>query len=338
MKINELKNFVKEKCNEVKINDYSKSILLNVKGNEVNNVATYNKSKKYLRPLVACCSAIVLSFASFATINFIDNLPSKNYIEEVSKAKELLSYEVSALGNIMSSNSLSSIKRQKLVDYSVSDANDYADEIHSYLVTGEMLFNKDNFSAVHEENDNPLYSYQHKLVVTYDYEGGHSSNYTMYFDEHKKFESEKDIDEVSTTLDGIMIVNEIEYIVKGEKIVDEDNYETTLKIYTTEDSYIEISQETEINENEYKYEFVEDGKTVKEITLDLDKSILSKKMDIIINEDYKEKVYSFDYKEDYISCEYTDIINEVEFNINIQIYEKFYLYVFSNEIKIIKEK
>ena len=42
MKINELKNFVKEKCNEVKINDYSKSILLNVKGNEVNNVATCN--------------------------------------------------------------------------------------------------------------------------------------------------------------------------------------------------------------------------------------------------------------------------------------------------------
>ena len=120
MKINELKNFVKEKCNEVKINDYSKSILLNVKGNEVNNVATYNKSKKYLRPLVACCSAIVLAFASFATINFIDNLPSKNYIEEVSKAKELLSYEVSALGNIMSSDSLSSIKRQKLVDYCMS--------------------------------------------------------------------------------------------------------------------------------------------------------------------------------------------------------------------------
>ena len=61
-------------------------------------------------------------------------------------------------------------------------------------------------------------------------------------------------------------------------------------------------------------------------------------MDIVINEDYKEKVYSFDYKEDYISCEYVDVINEVEFEIDIHIYEKFYLYVFSNEIKIIKEK
>ena len=36
MKINELKSFVKEKCNEVKINDYSKSILLDIKENEVN--------------------------------------------------------------------------------------------------------------------------------------------------------------------------------------------------------------------------------------------------------------------------------------------------------------
>ena len=75
MKINELKNFVKEKCNEVKINDYSKSILLNVKGNEVNNVATYNKSKKYLRPLVACCSAIVLSFATLAGCKSKNNNP-----------------------------------------------------------------------------------------------------------------------------------------------------------------------------------------------------------------------------------------------------------------------
>ena len=209
MKINELKNLIKEKCNNVQIDDYSKSILLSVKEKEVSNVATYNKSKKYLRPLLACCSAIILVFASLTTINFINNLPSKNYIEEVSKAKELLSYEVSALGNIISSDSLSSIKRQKLVDYNVSDANEYADEIHSYLVTGEMLFNKDNFSAVHEENDNPLYSYQHKLVVTYDYEGGYSSNYTMYFNEHKKFESEKDIDDVSTTLDGVMIIDDV---------------------------------------------------------------------------------------------------------------------------------
>ena len=91
-----------------------------------------------------------VSTDSDVQLNSLDNQLEyyENYIEEVSKAKELLSYEVSALGNIMSSDSLSSIKRQKLVDYSVGDANDYADEIHSYLVTGEMLFNKDNFSPL----------------------------------------------------------------------------------------------------------------------------------------------------------------------------------------------
>ena len=37
-------------------------------------------------------------------------------------------------------------------------------------------------------------------------------------------------------------------------------------------------------------------------------------------------------------CEYEDIVNSVDFDLNIDIYDGFYLYNFSEYIKIIKEK
>lgn len=337
MKNKELKVLIKEKINNIEIKDVRESILGKTYDLVPNEVATYNKSKKYLRPVFAAFSLIVLACGTLAAVNFIQ-LPSKNYIEEVSKAKELLSYEVSALGNIMASESVSSIKRSKIEDYSVVEANNYADEIHSYLVTGEMLFNKDNFSAIHVENDNLLYDFEHKLVVTYSEIGGFSSNYTMYYDETRKIASDKPLDEVSTFLEGVMIIDDQEYIVKGEKDISGQNYDTTLMIYTDEDSYIEISQETSKDENQYKYEFVDNGKIIRQITLDLNNTLLSKKMDIIINEDFQEKHYIFEYKTDSIYCEYEDVVNSVAFDLSIDIYDGFYLYNFSEYIKIIKEK
>lgn len=337
MKTKELKSLIKDKISNIEIKDVRESILEKTNNLVTNEVVSYNKSRKYLRPIFAAFSLVVMVSGSILAFNFV-NLPSKNYIEEVSKAKELLSYEVSALGNIMASESVSSIKRSKMDDYSVDEANNYADDIHGYLVTGEMLFNKDNFSAVHEKNDNLLYDFEHKLVVTYSENGGFSSNYTMYYNEQRKIESEKPLDEVSTFLEGVMIIDDQEYAVKGEKEIFGHNYDTTLMIYTDEDSYIEISQETSKDENQYKYEFVEDGHLIRQISLDLNTTILSKKMEIVINEDYQEKHYSFEYEKDKIYCEYEDIVNSVSFELNIDIYDGFYLYNFSDYIKIIKEK
>ena len=160
----------------------------------------------------------------------------------------------------------------------------------------------------------------------------------MYYDETRKIASDKPLDEVSTFLEGIMIIDDEEYIVKGEKDISGQNYDTTLMIYTDEDSYIEISQETSKDENQYKYEFVDDGEIIRQISLDLDNTLLYKKMEIVISEDYQEKHYSFDYKSDSIYCEYEDIVNSVDFDLNIDIYDGFYLYNFSEYIKIIKEK
>ena len=354
MNIKKMKSFIKEKANNVEINDYRKSILSKVEDISYSEIVTYNKNKRYLRPIIAFASICILAFGTFATVDYFVNYPSRNYIEGVSKAKELLSYEVSALGNIMASESITSIKRSKAVDEEVEttkeneveksyeelleEAKEYVDEIHSYLITGEMLFNKDNFSAIHETNDDLNYPFEHKLVVTYQENDIFSSNYTMYYDETRKIESDKPLDEVSTYLNGIMIVDNVEYIVKGEKEIYGQSYDTTLTMYFNENSYIKIIQETSKNANEYRYEFVEDGKVEQLITLELDSSILSKEMDIVINKDFQEKRYSFDYYENKINCKYEDTINLIDFRIVIDLYDTYYLYNFNEEIKIEKEK
>lgn len=334
-----LKSIIKSKCDNVSVNDYSDSILLKVK--EITPTKSYvlNRNRRVVFPaLLASCLSIVAASSVILSATLIKD--NGRYIKDVTISQELLSYEMVALGNVVPNENVSQIKRLAM-EYSESEAIELSNEIHDHLITGEMMFNKDNFTAVHEINTNTEYDYQYKLTVEYA-SLEYASNYVMYYDEVKKIESNKELEEVNTYLNGIMIVDNEEFVVKGEKEVEKEEYETTLKIFTSPESYIEISHSTEINENEYKYEYVEEGVLVKEMSLEYEESLMNKELEINIKEDFVEKEFNFKFKKDYILCEYveeteSDIESEAN-EIMIELYETYYLYVFSEEIKIKKEK
>ncbi len=299
------------------------------------------KKKAILIPSIfaSLCCLIVISVLLFnPKSGIISTHSDPGASHTMSRAKELLSYEVMALGNMVPSSSQTALKGLKNDNLDYQQANELTNEIHDYLLTGEMMLNKENVVASNEVNTNSEYSYENKLSVTYKDQSEYSFNYVLYYTETKKIESDRKIDEVGSYLSGVMVVADKEYNVKGEKEVEKDEIESELKIFMNANSYIKISQETEKNENEYQYEYVENGKTIKELSLEVEEKWTSKKMTLEIFENNVEKEFEFEYKKSHILCSYQDETKDEEYEINIEVYNEYYLYVFNKDLKIKKNK
>ena len=337
MKTKDLKTYIQSQADKIIIKDYSQTIQMKISNEISPDFIIQKKKKTFVFPtiLASLCCIILMSFILFNPYNGI--IKSSDNPSKISKAKEILSYEVMALGNMFSSES-TSLRYLKNNEIEISEANDIADEVHNYLLTGEMMLNKDNIMVENEVNIDQQYNYENKLSVTYKDQSEYSSNYVLYYTETKKLESDKKIDEVSSYLTGIMLIQNQAYRVTGEKEVEKDEYESSLIIYTSENSYIEISQETEKNENEYKYEYVENNKKVKELSLEVEEKLTKKQMKLEIFENNIEKEFEFEYKKDKILCKYEDKEKEQEYEIEIEVYNEFYLYIFNENLKIKKNK
>ena len=149
-------------------------------------------------------------------------------------------------------------------------------------------------------------------------------------------DKKEDIDEVSSHLEGILIKENIPFQVEGKKEVENDEYECELVIYEdqTRQNYIKINQETEINENEYEYEFYKNGECVKELSLEVETKNNRKEMSIEIQEGEIEKEFTFEYDltQNQIHCTYENDVDDIEIkDIVISIYEEYYLYLFTKE-------
>lgn len=319
MKNKELKKILKIEADKIEISDYSDDIL-----SKVNPVMEEKEDKKrkyiyVLSPIFAFVMCILL----ILSINLFSDKKEDSVV--VSRAKELFGYELIALGNSIEIDNNGSIKLlSSLVNNNHN--NEIANTINEHLTTGEMLFNKNAVNVKYGNNVNALYNYSFMLEASYLDNSGYLVEYILYYDEIKKIDSDEDIDEVSSFLNGVMVINSIEYEVKGEKEVENDEFEIMLIIYTDEDNYIKITQETEINENEYKYEYYEDGNLVKEISLEIEYKDNIKVMSIEIEELGMEKEFEFIYLDSKIKCEYEDDSNEYE--VIIDVFKDYYLYHF----------
>ena len=196
-----------------------------------------------------------------------------------------------------------------------------------------MMLNKEDITIQNQINEDKNYQdYAYKLVVSYQ----SSMDYTLYYNEQTLFEEdeEEDIDEVSSQLEGIMIKNGTPFVVKGQKEVENDEFECELIIYEddTKQNYIKINQETETNENEYTYEFFKDGRCIRELSLELEIENNKKEMSIEIQEGNLEKEFTFEYNLtlNEIRCTYENDTDDIEIkDIIIYIHDEYYLYVFS---------
>ena len=339
MKTKELKQLLKQEADKIPIRDYQQSILKQVaiaNTNETLPSTPVTKKRKafYIFPaIVATISCILI-----AIFLIHPNSPSTPTNHSLTKAKKILSYELTALANVIDVPAEMTIQQKK--NPSESQTN-LANEIHQYLLFGEMMFNDQQLKIQNNPNQDVEYKdYAYKMTVEYQT----MTDYTLYYNETKLVEDQQEIDEVSSTLNGILIKDGYPFTVVGKKEVEKDEYETMLIIYQDQNQkdYVKISQETEVNENEYTYEFYQDGQLTQQIQLELEMKNKKKEMTIEITKDQQEKEFEFEYllSKNKIICSYEDETTETELdNIVIQIYHDYYLYLFENgevEVKIMR--
>ncbi len=110
-------------------------------------------------------------------------------------------------------------------------------------------------------SDRAEYEYQY-TVKTRDYTGGQEV-YTFYYTQ-TDISDEEDIreNEKEYRLNGLVILDGIEYQMVGEQEVEQGEMEYTFKILIDNNNYVIIEQETELNETEFEYTVYKGGKKV----------------------------------------------------------------------------
>ena len=299
----------------------------------------------YAAGIAAVCMCLVICVAVFRFAMPPGDVTTDTPNFGTAKAGSVFSHQLFALGNLISLGGggetaysanggvtpLSSLKYQNPISNKDSE-NDgegeylgdetyrqIAEDANYYMLTGMAFLRDEKMTFECTENNNSQYSqYSYMLRVSYIDEQLYSAEYTIYFNEKVKGNE--------TKIDGVAIINGSSYSVYGESGKEGDEVEMELTVKLSESSYISVCTDTEINENEYEYQFVKDGALVKGIKMEFETEGGLSEWEIVVTENDREEGYSFEFKNDMIECEYEGYEYEAKMEIYAEV--DYYLYTF----------
>lgn len=302
MKTKDIKSILKSEADKVEIKDFSSDILARANLIPLDNEVKVKPKRrisilsKILVPTISL--AVVCIFCVLLIFRFNGNGKTPIYTT-VTKAKELIGYEV-LQGTSFIDNSNSSLFKKKL---SEDEFRKEINNIHKHLINAEMLLNKDDIEIKIEVSDDK--NYQYKMLFNYKDVNSNNVDYVYYYNEEplNDEDDDEDIDEVNSKISGIVYIDSKKWLIEGEKEVEKDEFEIELTFKDPENpnSYFTISQETEVNENEYEYKFYNNGnvKVVKQ-------EIENNEMTLEIKDNNQTKKYEFEYKKNEFICKLED--------------------------------
>ena len=154
--------------------------------------------------------------------------------------------------------------------------------------------------------------YQYTYSITATNEIGETLSYVFYYNELANIEDEEedeDEEEVKDNseeeleqeihLKGIVILNDVEYQMVGDKEIEDGEVEVCFKILLDENNYVIVEQEMEDEEQEFKYMVFENGKKVLDTKIEYEYDEESKEMEVVfktktLNENAMYKYTMFD--------------------------------------------
>ena len=307
---------------------------LSQKKDEVRNQKAHSK---WLIPSLsgafACLAIVLITVFTLPGQTSINSTPSSilnpNQLP-LTKAKSVIGNEI-ILASILTDNEKTSTLKMARLAQDDYESNVYL--IHDYLVTGEMLLNKQDVTMEIYYNDNQDYSYCYKMVINYIDAFNNSLDYIFYYNETPlEYDSDDDHDEISITFDGIIIIDNFEYHIEGTRENEENeefSIETTISL--NNQKIVTIEQETEVNENEYTYILYQNNHPYKEVSQEIETENNKKAMQIEIKENNEERTFNFEYLTNHqITCEYEyedeESGEEVEIELHITEYNSYYIY------------
>ena len=339
MKNKEIKKLIKDASNKIVINDYQEEIL-----NRVDYTPIEKETKKFnFKPVLSFSLLAAAFIVTLVTVlPKITNPSNPNSPITLTQSKKSLSYEIQALGAFIPSESNDS-NLKRLARFKNSNENNYqeiASDIKDYLLTGEMMFEKDNVKTSLEKNSDTNYSdFEYKLTSTFIDGAQYKSSYIIYYNENITIEDDKK-NETSSLLNGVMLKDNQEYEIICNKEIEQDECELELTIYLNENKsdYIVIEQEIEKFENEYTYMVYKDSKKVEETSLEIETENGKKKMSIELTKydtngkELSKDEYEFEYEnETTINCSYENDLTKYEVTITVSKYE--YEFEFKSDVE-----
>lgn len=152
---------------------------------------------------------------------------------------------------------------------SVSDTT--VEAIKEYLPAVDAAFNGESqIAVVDKESDRQEYS-KH-TVITYLDVNNQEKTIAMYYNETEKvnFDDDDDEDEREYRIEGVLLVDGLEYTMLGEKELDKDELEINFRYMLDENTYVKVEQEIETGEQEFEYEIYQNGRKIYEYSLELE--------------------------------------------------------------------
>ena len=330
MKNKEIKKLIKDASNKIVINDYQEEIL-----NRVDYTPLEKETKKFnFKPVLSFSLLAAAFIVTLVTVlPKITNPSTPNSPITLTQSKKSLSYEIQALGAFLPNDSNNSTNLKRLAKFKNSNENNYqeiASDIKDYLLTGEMMFEKDNvITSLEKNNDTNYNNFEYKLTSTFIDGAQYKSSYIIYYNENITIEDDKK-NETSSVLKGVMLKDNQEYEIICNKEIEQDECELELKIFLNENKsdYIVIEQEIEKFENEYTYMVYKNNKKTEETSLEIETKNNKKEMSIelkkydINGKELSRDEYEFEYEnETTINCSYENDLTKYEVTITVSKYE-----------------
>mgnify|MGYP000342665455 FL=1 len=229
---------------------------------------------------------ILLAGFGFTTMTGCDQT-NKN--SSVLSFESMYNYTAISGINLLNQTTSSSLKMKALTQ-------DEKDLILKNLQVIENLMSSGVIKSEEVASDRQDYETMY-TITTSNLDGTHDV-YTFYYNQ-VLIEEEIDEKELEQEyrLEGLVLLNDLEYQMIGEKEIEGDELEITFKVYKDAQNYVEIEQEMENDEQEFAYTLYENGKKTYETELEFELDKKENKIEFEFSEKNAndKKSYSYEY-------------------------------------------
>lgn len=250
------------------------------------------------------------------------NNPDKPII--ASTVDESYAFELMAAANHIYTSGINNISNLSLRKLSTQNVNEVSKDIHYHFLTIRQMLTKSKVDYTIAPSSKPGYAYQMEIKPILN--SNISLQYTLYFNKTLK---EHDDEEEVYDLEGIMIINNIQYQIIGKTEIESDEIETEIKVIMTNDKYFVIQQEKEEDEYEYVYmEFV-NNKLVSKYQLSYE--IDGTEIEVVIEIENKDTNGTIKAKQKKDKITLKVDLDNYKGNIKVSEQDQYIIYYFINE-------
>lgn len=247
-------NDLKTELNEQEIEDLSPLIIAKYR----ENIKQKTKRFSFKNIAIICTTIIIVIILIIPSLS--KNHQTKPYTPVLpTTVSDTYAFEFGFAANIMINN------QPTIKTLSTQILTDVTNTLHKeYLAIRQLLDeDKTTYFLTISENSN----YQEKMIITIKY-NNFDLECSIYYN---KILKEKEEDEETYDLEGIIIINNQEYKISGITEKEEDEIETTIKINLNENNYFIIKQEIEEDEQEFIYSNYENNTLIQKSSLSIEK-------------------------------------------------------------------